>query len=1684
MPFTSQTDLVSGHLVKFGLNHSSLDENDEDLEAKIARSLLCEGSGNAIVTTAVNDFINRTGTQYGNNPNQTNYLSSIFDNENIQIELNPEVSYRNMAIVANYVNNEDETEYGESINSVVINSNNTQNVTSKVLDDSSAYANATAKFTITDPYYLAPEFGNDGYICTFDVSSNPTIRSKFITTRNVNTNDAHFNNQGSITAGDYVSWNTDGNCGSYFVNGTVSFEDGTGKPLSNLYASDASLNILAQNFTFSLRTDDSDAVPEFGRYFATYTTGSGSQSNVDISYNGNKTLVVTTDTASWTAFESNLDTTVDTQPLPDVGGILVNDVGNWVLPSGISSDGFTVRIESTEFTSTLSLVNNAVNTPLTFNVSSMNLSPKSMYILEESMDACANITSATSTTTIGNSTLINPEINDIIYTNSLVITNGGLSLDQTPDVVSNYIQLLDGTEMLGVNDYNTNGEITVYPSARVSSSTDDESLFPRASRTDVSETYPILNNLAVQYTSDDSGYVYSVGDISGADLTDASGVTYEISTLTGQTGTEDACGNFTNIIGYLNNAVAIVKDTNSTIDRSAISFSANTNTYYSNQLSIVDLTCQKKWSESKVYDSTDAVIPNVTVDITESNMPSDFNVKDIRLKLEARPLSDLSLSLLDASWSITSPDAFLKSSAGKIGVIDDSVIVDLLLGVDQSTTRSLDIVLKPNVASVEASKFTKFHNQIEITYGGATQITYDDEFEIVETTVPGVPDKTPHADELITGYTHLPANTKLYKRSYTESFKVKIPFRFGNYTNLFLTTPTITQKVEYYVLTDDTNSNADLPRYSLRSVRDASEAVINAIITGVGSHTSPEWSTTVSFKNNDFRTHHITVQKLLGSGDWTDQALTNNAHVDADFWYNTQSTLATDGIGTFKVSFTLSPELITMDKEYLYVDMELEKGTTSFTLTGKTFTQLEVDNLGTVDLNLFDLTNTTGTDITGTLTYSNDNDASPNTQADTTLSGGGYTFSIQGNLYLSIRVIACPNGMFKCIKTGGDTAETTYHYIQNIDTEDSLILTGSGVYGYGDLRSARRGTSTAKWSLNNSAISASYYDSNSFTTERLTSLNQEFIPDEGRRGFKTTVLRGLKPDTTTIYRTPSTYVFNLAGLDVSGDLYNGIDISESIHNIAFASNENILSMYNEATTTLSYNINLTYTFYKIFDKARNGVDGTTSYVPSYTALLSERAQLNIISTTLNTNNFYYQILYTSTSALIFYRHPNIDADNYTTNSSGYLQNGEAFTIDQLTDPSANNLVGNILNVSYYGTNIATFQCQFCIAPPYLQFTAIDPASVDSLPFDSTQITPVERYLEVDNTSNNYNPFSAHESINNINFVQNSTKSYLNYFYASTNPVVMNIDNYEIAVELANGLESDETVGIYTSFYPSTTISTLTPVSTDNVQIDFSNNKLIINMAQQKLFQTFFTFNDLSFSEFNLETEIGSIFISDPNDGSYDGSAEVLLEFQSGDSTRLDLYSIETIKSAGANVEAVFEKYSSSAGIDNAFLNSILANGLAIPWDSRFTKTISVSKNNSDALTSTKVTFNKLLESLSAASTSSQFTSWVLDETDRDPDLPLLPRLAFIPNTSAGANSLKKFLTLSKQIPRSVLMLQLEDHQRLVDTHQFPKYRVLFSGAVQTQVSHIEPAVIRYAGQDEIYTVGAQIDQNYPTLTRK
>jgi hypothetical protein len=1575
-------------------------------------------------------------------------LASVFDKTNIQPILNNDLRYRNIAVVANYVSNEDTNDYASSQQYIRVNSTTNQSINNYVLDDSSAYANTTARINYTDPYWTSPTFGDssENYTCTFDT----TNATKFVSTRNVNTNSAHSNGLPSITAQEHVDWNTQGELGSFFVNGSVSIDSTTGEPTATYYAGNDPLNLIANDFSVELVTDNANVVPVFGRYYITFSTSSGS--SVTVTPSGNNELVVTTDLTSWADFLNNLDTSVSLESLPN--SIATGDLENWVLPEEVVASGFTLSLSADDFTSTLTLNgNNTYSGPFDFNLENMDFTTKSSYLLEKSMEDSAGDGSATLDSSI--------TINGDTYSNLLTITNGSLSLEATSDVNSGYLVLVDGVESLDVNNYNTNGSISVYDSTINSNYNDNESSFPRASRPDVSLTNEILDALSVQYNINEPNYQSNVGVLTGTNLT-ATSVTFAVTTMVGQTTTLAGADNWTNIIDVNNNAIAIVRDTNSSIANNEITFFSNSNTYANNNddnLSVIDIVCNKAWSESKVYDTADTQIEGIAVDVKSTNMSSvNFDLRDIRLVLSAKTLSDLTLSSSDSDWSVSCPDSFLTTSVAKMGVIDDSSIVELLLNGSDNDTDTIDIVLKPHFSSVLANKFTKFHNQIEITYDTVKQITYNDEFTVLNYSKSSIT-----TSPEITDHLNVPANTKLYKRSYEETFNIKIPFRFGNYDNLFLTSPSITQTVEYYVLTDNNNNNADLPRYFLNGVKNASNADIYATIT------STNFSTTITFKNKDLKTHHIGLEKITNDS-WS--SVSPSSPVQSDLWYNSISTIAST-IGTFNVSFTLSPDLITMNRETFYVDLELDKGTSSFTISGKKFTAAEIDAMSGVDLNTFSLSSvTSGTSITGlgNVTYVTDAPVPPNTQASTTLSAAGYVFKIDAELYLSIRIFVCPNGMFKSVKTSDGTVTTTYPNIQYIDAEPSLIL-DTGVNGYVGLLSAIRNVSSATWSLKNDAISATYYGETGFSYQRISNLNQEFTPISGARGFKTTVLRGLTADTTTaIYRTPSTYVLNMTDYEASGNLYSGINDLSIFGGITMSTNSDVRSMYPTSFGTQTWTLNATYGYYTLSDTVDSVSDPIEVLVETYKSVISDRRGLKILSNSLNTYEFTYVIQFSTSNTLSVRRNSDIDAPDYSVSTSGYSFVGE-FSPEDLRNLSVENKIGNILNIHYTSAGvIQSLTCQFSICPPYLVFNTINPNDVSSLPFDTTLVDPVTRYVRVNNintsTSGDYYPFSSHSAINNIKFVQNNVRQYLDYILSSSSTVSsMDIGNYNIEVKLSPGLYSQETDGNYETFYPSTTITT-SPITTvdGKTQITASDGELTFNLNQQlhTSFSNFFVY-DSTFSEYNLQFQLGSTFISDTNSS----GVTFYLEFLSGDCTRLDTYTIETIETTTTNTDSdeilvTFAKYSHEAGIDNTFLHRNAANGFSIPWTDKYTVTISIPLNSDYDLTETTTTFHNYLDSLKLASSSSQFEDWTYVSSPSS----TLPKMALVPCNSIGADKLKNFLILTPQIPRSLLVLQMEDQQRMEDNYKIPNYRVNYSGNVFTSCLNISPSIIRIKGNSE------------------
>lgn len=1630
MATTSTSDLIQGRVSKTTTSHPINTSSLATLESNITKSLLSEGS----IANGSGDFNDLIGTSTNTG---LYHRAEDFAKDDIHVITSPDLTNRNYCVVANYVSNEDTTINGETTNTIRINSSTTTTVTSKVLDDSSAYKNTSVKVTLTDPYFADPEFSdtNNNYLCTFDTTTNNNNVNRLIYTRNVNANTAHTDNSATITASEYTEWNTQDGYGSFFINGYVSTDGTTGQPSATLYAENDSLNFLTKNFVVTLKEDISNnIVPIFGRYQAVFAQGSGS--SVTVTPDGNSSLVVTID-ISWNSFESNLDISFNLYPLPET--ISNNELESWILPGGAVSSGFTLSVSSDAFTPEASLNHANYYAPLDFDLTNMDFTTKNMYILEKSMETNA---------VAGISTLTNPTINGETYYNRLIINNGSLVLETTPDVTSGYYVLLDGTESLSSTDLDAgqNGIIQSYNSSRVAAYNDPESIFPRAARTDVSSSAGILDYFAVQYDSSESGYVEDVGVLTGDNLT-ASSVTYDVTTLVGQTSTLDGNNNWDNIIDVNNEAIAIVRDSNSSITSSSILFHANSNTYSNNndnRLSVIDIECNKLWAESKVYATDDTEISGLTADVKSFNMTDvSFNLKDIRIIHTAKSLSDLSLTSSDSNWSLSCPDSVLTTSSEKQGLIEDYAITENLLNGTDNDINSFNVIILPRNTSTIASKFTKFHYVMEvqyngIDYNGETQTTYDDEFEVLNYVKSAV-STSPEIDT--TGFSNVPANTKLYKRSYTESFKIRTPFRFGYINNLLLTSETISNTIEYYVLTDNTNNNADLPRYYLNGIKTDEDEDLFATLT----ETTP-FQTTISFTNKDFKPYNISLQKKTDT-EWVNVTLDQPAH--ADLWYNTRSSIHSP-IGSFYIALTLSPDLTSLSNSTFYIDLELDKGTSSFNITGKKFTAQQLNLMSGTNLNTFSLAGTSsGTAITyasGAVTYVRDSDVNPNTQASTTLSADGYTFKLTGELYVSIRIFVCPNGIFKRVKTSDGISSTSYHNIMNINGVESLSL-DTGVYANGYLRSAIRGTSSATWSLNNDAIQATYYGTTGFSYERISTLNQEFRPEAGARGFKTTILRGFVPNSSTdINRTLTTYQIDIAGYTHSGNLYTNINNLTPFGDINIDANSHTFSMYSTEFETQTWTIDLTYGSYTVSDTVDSESAPIETQIPSFRTLISDRRGIRILSTSLNTNSFSYIVQFTSSNELTIRHNEDVEAPDYTVDSSGYSV-VNTFTPEDLRDASLNNIIGNVLNIHYTeaGT-IPDINCQFSISPPYLKFTAIDPSNVSTLPFNSSLQTPVTRYLRVDNvntsTTGSYYPFTSHPSINNIRFEQNNVKQYLAYFTSPDSSLnYMNVDNYDIKVELGSGLNSVNSVTDWHTVYESSILNVDASNDYINITAPDSTRKFQIYIDQQNhpSLSNFFVY-DASFAEYNLHMEIGSSFISGPNNQ----SNSIILEFVAGDSTSLDLYAIESFSNVSDNLEVTFAKYSGGAGISNAFLQSSTSNGFSLPYTHKYTKTVSVPLNSTLALTSSIRTFPEHLSNLQTAITSSTFSSWDSASVGTGS-----PKLTLLSGSFIGNEQLVNFVTLGPIVSRSILTLTLQDHTRLEDIFGVANFRTRYNGATQT-----------------------------------
>lgn len=1619
---TTHDSLVDIWNVKIGFQdaYASGNASAGGLEQKILKAVLGEGD----TATSIADFQTLASTLA---TDSSTHKTAIISGGDLQVTQH--FTYRNAVVLADFLQGvEDSTANATSTGQVAIKSGTTQSAPSKILPDSSAFENASVKFTVTDPYMVADPLGTFTDASGAFHSADEVFTGHFAQgdanyrfTRNVNANCANTAGTASISVAEHAAWNrTDygvEGAGPAFVNGSVSL-NGEGAPVANVYGStsiERQRNILSSNYEgtsgsgFDISYDSSRGEPVVGRYALNFVAGDSGGEAVPITIETNNMssdLVVVGDKDEYNAFLDDTTATVTLTPLPTE--LYSNTLDPYLSEENTTQlPGFRFEISSDEAVTgeVLITTTDGISSPISIDASEMDFALKNKFYLEQSVQTTAGAGQY-------HALLQTKTVVGVNVTNSLTITNGSLVLTGTDAA---QFELLDGTESLNSEQITTNGAINIYNSVPLSAFDTLESAKPRATGGSAS----IATNCVVNYSAGEDGYIADVDVLAAADKTVAN-LEYDLTTLVSQTTQSGPTVN--NKIAYLNGAVALVSQTNASITPSDIAFSANTNEYENTEVQVIDLVCQRRWQEGTAYKPDNTEIAGVAVNVIGSNVTDAAGLKDLRVKLDAKSLSELSFkdAVENEAWAVTVNDssAFLKTSLLKQGVLDDSAIIDILTASEPTPT--LMIYFGPAVSAVNANKYTKFHNQLTVAYGGAEQITYDDEFTISNYSVSA----SETVEDVTASHLYIPANTKLTMRSFTETFKVTTPFRFGNYSNISITTPTITQTTTYYALTDDINADKVLPRSYLAPIRTLDgglvpQATISEAVT----------SLTVDFTQADLKPFKSQLQQQVGGSYTWVNVTSGDAHVD--LWYNTNTNLESN-VGDFEYAFSFSPAVNTMAEQTFFIDMSLEKGAASFSITGKRFTQEQVDALGEFDIETFDFGAEAGTAITGmTASYYTPDDSTPGASGITTLSGGGYTFHYSNNMYVNIRIIACPHGMFKVVRNAESVADAaTYTSIADFDGSHYVKL-GEGIYVNGGLKSANAGVNTTL-TLRRDAIKVQYWGGYTADYYRIPALNNEYRHDEDWKGVKNLIVRGFTPGSTVVIdRTPSTFVFDIAGYTYYSGLHNALTVQDTyIGNLALSSVEGAITMYPASFgSSKVFPLSINYGTYTITDTPYEGAQEIISYMAAYKTVISNRKGVRIISKSLSTQISSYILYYTTTNTLTVHRFTDYTS-NSTTLNDDFDQVG-SISLGDLQNALNPNYIGNVLNIHYLGESaLPSLTCFFTIAPAFLKFQAVDHTTItaSSLPFTKVDGTHLlTRYSRVDNSVSGAQAFYPFYDSNVNNMTISATaRSYEDYRgYDDDTVVKFNVGPNNLKIQYATGIGGEVVEASYANVYDDAIpVGVLNTNDVKFVSNFSSTGKLAISLNQTEISNSSMPVIFDESDKFNLLVELGSHLLT---------PKVITLEFNAGDCTGLTTYCIDSMVKNGANLDVTIAKYTNGTGINSDLFKNNVSNGIAVGGSKKETKIFStpLTGNMANMLTAIK------------AAIPASISDWALINNGNNYDNVLWLK----PTSTAGKAALRTALLLNTNIPRSISVFELDDVNRVMDNQGVAVYRVASQGVV-------------------------------------
>jgi hypothetical protein len=933
---------------------------------------------------------------------------------------------------------------------------------------------------------------------------------------------------------------------------------------------------------------------------------------------------------------------------------------------------------------------------------------------------------------------------------------------------------------------------------------------------------------------------------------------------------------------------------------------------------------------------------------------------------------------------------------------------------------------------VPAREFTKFHNKLDITYDGQTQTTYDDEFTIIPPAAPAAL-RAYNSEEVLSPTSYiLPsavAGKTLVKRSYTETFSISTPFRFGNYSNLMLTTPTFTQTTTYYVLKD---GSRDLPRNLLSTAIHANgDPLLAEITTKVGEVSAAPL--VAHFVRDDLKPYTATVMKQTTMGGTE----VTGSGADIDVWYNTKTEITQTGVGTFTTNVTLSPVVSVMEMETFTVHLTLANGSDTFEFAGKKFSAAQVDALTDKDPYSINLATATGTSLSGTTQYTRGAEG-----ATHTLTGGGYTFTMSNNIYVDIRVYACPNGLFKVVKNGG---APTYKSISNLNSTPYLKL-DSGVRVQGALNTADYGYQ-ATWTLTNDAICVNHWAAQGETDfDRIPSLNYVYRPTmyegqsiEGWKGVSNKRLRGFNINQyVTIERTPSTFVFDIAGYRRTAALYAGLSYQNAnIGNLSLSSAVDATTMYSTGFgASKEFPLSINYGSYTITDTPYADAAKVVTIVPAYKTVISNRKGVRIISKSLSTQISFYSLYYTTDNTLTVSRNTNYKSTSYDLEDFDEIG---SISLGDLQDALHPNYIGNVLNIHYLGESaLPNLTCFFTIAPAFLKFQAVDHTTIteSSLPFTKDDAQLLTRYSAVNHATATtvrqaWNPFSG-SNVNNMT-ISATARSYEDY-RGTARPAVakFNVGPNNLKIQYATGIGGDIasaylSPAVYDGPIPLNSSSDTNKVSfVSHFASTGGKNEISLNQSEISNSSMPVIFDESD--EFNLLVELGSHLLTPKT---------FTLEFNAGDCTGLTTYCIDSIVKNGANLDVTIAKYTNgTSGINSDLFKNNVSNGIAVGGSTKQTKLFYTS------LTGNMV---NMLAAIKAAIPAS-ISDWVtVGSAGSNSDNVIWLK----PTSDTGKTALRTALLLNTNIPRSISVFELDDAVRIMDNQGVAVYRVASQGVVYT-----------------------------------